>query len=62
MDERQIDFKKHAPKKGKPGYLIRILVYVLVLGIIGFYLRTKLNEKQNTEEIKEINKVKIEMD
>ncbi len=64
MDERRkIDLKQHTSPKVSKGYLLRILIYVVVMGCIlaaMYYLYQQPGAVRDGDSIEEINGVTIE--
>ena len=49
-DQRKIDFKKHASPPASKKFMVKILIYVVLLGFI-LYLLSKSFDSQSTEVI-----------
>ncbi len=59
-EERSIDLERYIPKKAKKGYLLKILLYTLVLGALMFFMFFSMNKK--SEKLPEqINGVEVQI-
>ncbi len=60
-EERKIDFKRHTSPPVSKMYLLKVVFYVLMLGVLSYFLFKLSSKKQRIkpEEIKEISNIQI---
>lgn len=60
-EERKIDFKRHTSPPVSKMYLFKIVFYVVLLGVMGYFLfkGNKSKPKVDAKDITEINNVSI---
>ncbi|MFT5860291.1 MAG: hypothetical protein ACI865_002400 [Flavobacteriaceae bacterium] len=64
-DDRSIDLKQHTLPKVSRWYMLRIIFYVVMLGVIGgvwYYMSHREKPVKDGEKIEEINGVTIDLD